>query len=517
MSSRPVTERMAIRFSATLAANLIRVGLSFVSGVLVARGLGVSGYGDLNFLMGSFAAISHLLEMGTSSAFYTFISQRQRSRRFMALYLAWLAGQFVVTAVVVGLLLPAGTIARIWVGQARGMVLLAFAASFLMTQAWAMVDQLGEATRRTVLMQVAAVIQGVAHLVLVVAAVSWRWLTVPAVLWMLIVEHALLALAFGPRLVRANVAAHADGDERVQGMVKEFAAYCQPLVVYGWVGMVYAFADRWLLQQFGGAIQQGFFAVGQQFANVSLIATTSLLSVLWKELAEARQRQDQPRMERLYTVVRRGLYATGAWISCLCIPYSREILRWTVGATYESAWMCLSLMLLVPIHQSLGQIQATYFYASGNTKTYTRLSMLIMGVSLPATYIILAPRSAFLPGLGLGAVGLAAKLVMVQMVGVSLQAHVIAKANGWAYDYNHQATVLGSLWCLGWTCKWIAQWVLGGTAAAGSLEVVGLGGGMYGMLSFMLLCCAPSVVGVTREQIQEILASLIGWARQPSA
>lgn len=60
----------------------------------------------MNFLLGSFAAASSLLEMDTSSAFYTFISARARGPRLFVLYGGWLGLQFIVVLVVVGLLTP---------------------------------------------------------------------------------------------------------------------------------------------------------------------------------------------------------------------------------------------------------------------------------------------------------------------------------------------------------------------------------------------------------------------------
>jgi len=52
--SRFSTERVSIRFAASLVANLTRAGFSFAAGLLVARTLGAANYGDLNFLLGSF-------------------------------------------------------------------------------------------------------------------------------------------------------------------------------------------------------------------------------------------------------------------------------------------------------------------------------------------------------------------------------------------------------------------------------------------------------------------------------
>src|SRR5205807_551694 len=89
----------------------------------------------------------------------------------------------------------------------RGVVVLAFAASFFMTQLWGMVSQLGEATRKSVVVQAATVVQAAAHLALVAAAVYWQWLTVQTVMWLLVGEYVLLAASLGPRLMREGLAA----------------------------------------------------------------------------------------------------------------------------------------------------------------------------------------------------------------------------------------------------------------------------------------------------------------------
>src|SRR2546421_3970302 len=319
-----------------------------------------------------------------------------------------------------------------------------------------MVSRLGEARRRTAFIQLTSVAQGVAHLALIAIMIRWGLLTVRVVMWLLLGEYLLLAILLGPRLLRWNLTEQSNKDVGYLTIFKEFSVYCAPLVVYGWANFLYMFADRWLLQRYGGSEQQGFFAVGQQIANISLIATSSVLRVFWKEVAEAHNRQNHARVQKLYMSVSRSLYFVGAAISCLFIPYTREVLIRTVGIGYERGWLCLALMLLLPIHQSLGQIQGTFFYASANTKSYTKIGLLIMGVSIPVTYFVLAPRSSALGGLGLGAVGMAIKLVVLQIIAVNLQAYVLARANHWSYDYDYQAIVLLTLFSLGWLCKWVS-------------------------------------------------------------
>ena len=44
----------------------------------------------------------------------------------------------------------------------------------------------------------------------------------------------------------------------MRATIAEFWKYCRPLIVYSWVGVPYAFADRWMLQAFAGSAQAMF-------------------------------------------------------------------------------------------------------------------------------------------------------------------------------------------------------------------------------------------------------------------
>ena len=511
---RSLSERIAVRFGATFLTNLLRAGLSFASGVLIARGLGASRYGDFHFLLGSFVAVSQLMAMGTSSAFFTFISRRPRGMRFFILYGGWMAFQFVVSVLLVGLILPGSVIEWIWLGQERGIVLLAFSTTFLISQLWGMMSQLGEASRKTVVVQVAAAIQAIVHLTLVAVATYWGWLTIATVMWLLVGEHTILAAIFARKLLRENLADEPDVSDGYRTVVNEFTAYCKPLVIYTWIGFLYSFADRWLLQQFGGGTQQGFFAIGQQFANIGLIATTSILKIFWKETAEAQERQDHQRVKRLYLSASRGLHFSVAFITCLFIPYAHEILNWTVGQDYEAASLTLQLMLIYVIYQSLGQIKGTFFYATGQLGYYTKINMLMMGVSIPVTYLILASPATIVPGFNLGAVGLAAKTVALAVIGVNLQAYVIARLNDWSHDYGHQGIVVLMFLSLGWLCRWVSTGLFGLTVSNGDfIWVMLLGSGLYLGASLTVLYCWPALGGLTRAEIVRGMSGTARWLR----
>ena len=509
LADAPATARVAVRFGVSVAANVTRMAVSFLAGILVARGLGASGYGDLQFLLGSFAAVRQLLDMGTSSGFYTFLARRKRRPAFLGVWIGWLACQFSGTVLVVAMLLPRPVFDRVWLGQERSIVLLAFLASFLMNEAWGMVVSLGEARRRTVIVQAAVLLQALAHLGLVASAVHWGWLTVPTALLFIVAEYGLLVVALAPAFLRANVASPDERDQGVAAALRQLAAYCRPLVVAHLLGFVYFFADRWLLQEFGRSQQQGFYAIGVQCANASVIAASSVANVMWKEFATAWEHEDLARLRALYRVFTRGLFAAAAWISCFVVPYSRDILLLTAGPAYEAASLPLALLSLSAIHQALGYVTTTYMYATGATDAYTRINLASMAISIPLTYLLLATPSSALPGLGLGAVGLAIKTILIAVVVANALGYVIARGQGVRHAMFYQGSVIAALLAAGWLARVLGQALLD-TAGVATTSVAGVlaGGVVYAILSLAMVYLCPALMGFSRAEIIQAISRL---------
>ena len=495
---------MSVRFGASLASNMARLGLSFCSGLLVARGLGASRYGDYQFLLASVASLTQFLDAGSSQAFFTFISRRQRRRMFFAMYGGWLALQFVLVLAGVALIAPERLLSAIWLNHGRFEILLSFVATFLMNELWEAVGQLGEARRRTVVVQAALTCQAAAHLGLVAVALATERLSATIVFVFLVVEYGSLVAILGPRFLAENLS-EAAIPETAASVVHDFYAFCRPLVVYAFCSLVFLFADRWLLQRFGGARQQGYFGIGQQFSTISLLATNAVLQVFWKEIAAATSGGDIDRARLLYGSTSRALYFVAAWISCLFIPYSAEILAMTLGSDFKGAGYAFSIMLLYPIHQSIGRISGSFLQAAGHTALYSKVSMVALTLSLPLSYLLLAPRSGLVPGLDLGAAGLTVKMVTLNILSVNLLAFTIARRFQMRYDWRHQIATVVLLLGLGFGSRLLAAHLVSATRVAPLLAVPALGGVFYLAMTAFIVFRRPAIVGLTPAQATSIL------------
>src|SRR5262249_54132163 len=124
----------------------------------------------------------------------------------------------------------------------------------------------------------------------------------------------------------------------------------------------------------------------------------------------------------------------------------------------------------------------------------------MMVAGIPVTYFTLAPSTAVVPGLGLGAVGLALKTVILNVVGVSLMACIIARQQGWKADYRYQAVVLSVLLTLAWISKWFSLEFLTMIGTDNSPVAAMLcGAALFSVLSFLLLANWPEMAGIAEH------------------
>lgn len=496
-----------VRFLSTFITNILRVGISFIAGLVIARTLGPGEYGNFNFLLGSFISLAALVNIASSSAFYTFISQRQRGRKFFFYYGIWVLAQLLILLLLV-IFLPDSIRQKIWLGHPCGLAFLALLSSFAMNQLWRFAAQIGESIRDTVGVQIRNLSLVVAYLICVAALAGFNVISVKNLFILNIILYLLFSALYVRRVYQTGTLTKEEGED-LRGVFKEFKNYCSPLVIYTGVGFLYSFADYWLLQKFGGAIQQGYYAIGARFAALSLIATTSMLQIFWKEIAEANSLGNMERVRLLYHRVSRSLYFIAAVISCVMMPFSREILTLLLGASYQAAWLPLSLMFLYPIHQSMGQITGTMFMSTGRTKAQSYIGIFFMAISIPTTYILLAPMSATVPGFQLGAMGLAMKMVMCQILGVNISAFFVSRYINAPFDWSHQINVLLLLLPIGFFSKFFAQQMLSLASFDGyTILVMAISGIFYLVSVGVLIRYFPSIAGLNRDQINHGFAWL---------
>ena len=116
-------EKYSSRISYTLIGNLFRAVISFVTSMFIARELAPENYGRYIFLIGTFIALKQILDFSSSSAFFTFISQRKRSLKFIKIYWAYVALQLLLPLFLIALVIPSDLINTIWKNESKMLII----------------------------------------------------------------------------------------------------------------------------------------------------------------------------------------------------------------------------------------------------------------------------------------------------------------------------------------------------------------------------------------------------------
>ena len=422
------------RYLFTTSTNWIRALLSFITGLLIARGLGVEEYGIFSFLIASFGAILSLVDFGTSSAFFTFISQRLRPYSFFFLFLVWIFLILCCSLLLLTILIPASMLDFIWSGQPRMILTLAFLSVFLKTYLWNIVIQIAESQRFTKISQSLSLAVTGLHLSFVLALLYFDTLSI-SILFLVIIFEFLLALVIA--YVNLPILY---SDERIDyhQTFQDYLIFCMPLIPYIFFQMLMKFSDTWLLQKFGGSTQQAYYALATQFSVICIIATSSFVKILWKEVAEAHENGDEQYIETMYLRSSRILFTGAAIFCCGLAPLAPEIILISLGEDFLPGAFIMSLMFLYPIHQTLGQINGSMYFSLGMTKMHSIIGIIFMISSTLIVYLLLAPQSNFLPGFELGALGVAIKMLVMQFIFTTISSIYLCYFKQWNIRLGYQ-------------------------------------------------------------------------------
>ncbi|NLF43477.1 MAG: lipopolysaccharide biosynthesis protein, partial [Bacteroidales bacterium] len=146
------------RYLFKLFANFLSLFISIFTQAIIPRGLGPKAYGDFNFLTNFFNQIIGFLDMGTSTAFYTKLSQRPKENGLVVFYLYFSALASGITLLFVLITHLSNSYLSIWPGQGIFYIYLA-AIWGIMTWFIQVLNRMTDAYGLTVPSEIARMIQ----------------------------------------------------------------------------------------------------------------------------------------------------------------------------------------------------------------------------------------------------------------------------------------------------------------------------------------------------------------------
>jgi O-antigen/teichoic acid export membrane protein len=487
-----------------ILTNLVKIPVNLILNALFPRLLGPVNYGNFDFLYDSATKVIGFFDTGSSIAFYTRLSQNHDDRLLIKFYwwvVVLLISTYFLFVFGAGIF---GYTDRVWPNQSFYFILLSAVLgvlSFLSSTVILIIDASNLTVRsekvRMAQLVISLVIYGFIFLVfkkidlsyffyiqsfLVIFLIGGCW-------WVL--ESSRLSIFSTEKLTKP--------------LIKEFGAYfwkfSNPLLVYSIVSLLVGIGGRWILQQYGGSIQQAYFGLASKVGSFVLLFTTALMPLLMREYSKLFGKNDMLGLSRLYVLSFKGLYIISMYISVLVFFNADFISVFLGGAEFKKSTLVLSIMAFYPVHQSLGQINGSLFYSTQRNKEYRNVGLFFMPLGLLLSFFLIAPFGLF--GLNLGAKGLAIQMVLIQILTVNANNYLncrffkISFINLVVYQIAIPAIFL----LIGFLCNIMINMI----TQAAFLKLL-LFGTLLTIFAVCLIYLFPSIIGFEkREQIQDLL------------
>ena len=495
------------KYGYKVTTNLVALFINIVINSIVPRGLGPGTYGDFTFLTNLFTKISNFLNVETATAFYVRLSQRQNDAGLVSFYLSFIGFESVILLVIVAVAHLSGTYLLFCPGQKLIYIYMAAVWALLMLLV-KVLSKMADAYGVTVFAEVMKVIQKVVGLTVILLLFFIDRLTLVNFFFYHYGIMILLALTLifgmaqkgylfrqGWRLTRVQM----------RGYTREFYDYCHPLFVSSFFVLIVGVFDGWMLQKFGGSIQQGFYGLSFRIGAICFLFTSAMTPLITREFSIAFIENDLARMRRLFRRYVPMLYAVAAYFACFLAVEADKVAIIMGGKEFRSAAFAVTIMSFYPIHQTYGQLTGSLFRAADMTRLFRNIKVGFMIIGVPLTYFLIVPQNRM--GLNAGAIGLAIKMVGIQFAGVNVQLYFIArllKIKFWNY-VAHQILSVGCLLTTALTAKFLIDQV----SALSEIAILRffLAGFLYTIMTMALVYFLPLLIGAERKDIIHFMKS----------
>ncbi len=487
------------RYLFKLGTNFVSIPIALATQAIIPRGLGPGPYGDFNFLTYFFLQIVHFFDTGTSLSLYTKLSKRPKEYGLIRFY--W--GFFGIVCVLIILFASAVFLANgkqlIWVGQEAKYIWMAlfWGLLFWLSQIlYKMVDAYG----LTVKGESIKITQKVIGLCLLASLFFLGKLELTVFFIYHFIMFALLLISWGYILIRHNVKLFPRerlSRKDIVGYTGEFYQYSMPLVTYALVAMLTLILERWILQKYGGSIEQGYYSLSYQIGALCFLFTSAMTQLFIREISIAHGKEEIEKIRSMFLRFAPMFYSIALSLGAFFFFQAEKISLIMGGEKFSQAAIPIMIMALYPIHQTYGQLTGAVFLATDKTKLYRNINVTVMIPGLLVTFFLLAPKEYM--GLDLGAVGLAIKMVALQFIAVNIQLWYNTRFLHISYLRlaGHQILAMMIIGLLSWLSA-----VAGEALTENMIGSLIASGAAYALLLSFTLFAFPSIYSLTREELR---------------
>ncbi|WP_419770605.1 MAG: oligosaccharide flippase family protein [Candidatus Marinarcus sp.] len=485
------------RYVIKLFANIINILLNAIIIAIIPKALGPVYYGQFVYLQDFFNKTISFLDMGSSMAFFIKLSARHDRKELITFYFLY---SFIVLCLILSFvymsdifsfihyIIPDISLEYIYMALVLGFFTW-FTQIFI---------KISDAYALTVSVELIKIGHKVLSLLLLLFFVYQLAFDLKLFFYFhyiaLITFLLIISWLFIKKEIFKNIL---NSQFSILKLSKEFIIYCHPLLVYSIIGFVAGLFDIWLLQKVTGSEQMGFYGLAYSLAAMCFLFTSAMTPIITREFSKSYEQKDLEAMRKLFYRYIPMLYSIATYFSVFISVQSENVLMIFTDEKFKDAFLVLVIMALYPIHQTYGQLSGSIFYATGQTKLMRNIALFTMPLGIVISFI-------FIYLLDLGAVGLAYKMLIGQVIGVNIQLYFNARFLNLKLKYFlwHQIYSIFSFVILAYIASNILVFNV-------SLFDFLFSGFLYTILVIIFVYIFPQVFAIKRDEIDSLIINFV--------
>lgn len=407
---------------------IIKLASSAVSGIvngsilaMVPTALGPVAFGNFTYLTQLFTQVLAFLDAGTSTALFTRLSARKSNQQLLVFYfilsliIFFLVNSSVFFMNILGV--------RHYVGDSVTLFEI-YLAAMLCFSIWLsqVFVKISDAHGLTSSVEVGKIFTRLATLVFLYLSIKLSLINNTTYYLFNLFFTTVLISIFIIILVKNGVITRETMTKSPNfalhlGVFKKF---CKPLMQFNVCGIFVGVFDFWLLQHNSGSVETGFYGLSYSIAALSIIFTSAMTPVISRDFTKYYSEGLIEKTAQLFESYVPLLYCLSLAIGSYLFFTSEDIISIFSDERFIEAKYCLMILALYPMHQTYGQLTSSILFALEETEIYKNIGILFsfVGMALSVTLIYL---------FDFGAVGLALKMVLIQIVSVNVQLWYVCK------------------------------------------------------------------------------------------
>ncbi len=426
--------------------------MSFALQSIFPRLLGPVSYGNFDFLVDTTNKIVSFFENGVTVAFYTKLSRDNKDKYLVKFYSWVLILISSIYLLFIALSITSNFNVYFWPDQEVFYIVLS-AILGIVTLFSNGVSKVIDACELTVKGEWIRIFQMLLSLIVFLIFFT-LFKSITLSLFFIIQIFLLIALIGGSIYVLRThsieiYSKKALTKSQVKFYSRSFWLFTYPLIVYNLIGLGSGVGERWLLQVFSGSIQQGYFGLSSKIGAFIFLFTSAVIPLLTREFSKLFGNNKIEELKSLYLKNLKVLFFLATVLAVFATLNSNYLVVLLAGNQFKEASFVVGIMAFYPIHQTLGQLNATLYYSTNRTREYRNIGVVFLPIGLVICYLFIAPYTHL--GLNLGAGGLAYEMILIQILAINVQIFNNArffKYNYWSLLY-FQAFVLALLYIIG--------------------------------------------------------------------